>query len=246
MRRSVLAFLFSLLPVLSGCAPKPVTAPASSPVVPASLRAVSVSPAVLAVQSHPLYKQAETAAANKNTAHAVSLLRQLADTPSIEPEGKAFCLKQIKLLTLTPSPKSGRGEKMPHASGVPIVASADCGPRALSLALHSLGKEVPVSTLSQWAKTDAKGTSMKGLQEAAGRAGVTATGLQVSREGLEEITVPALAWKNGNHYVAVIETNGSGENWQAVIADPNEQNPRTMSREEFLQMCGGYVLTLRR
>jgi len=229
--------------LLGGCMPKPSIAPVPAPVVAIPARAVLVSSAVLAVQSHPLYKQAETALAAKDKARAVLLLRQLSAMPTLEPDGRAFCLQQIALLS---NPKAKVVGKPVPAVIAPSKQAADCGPRALALALHSLGKETSATTLSEWAKTDAKGTTMAGLKAAAKRAGIEAEGLQVSREAVEEIAAPALAWKNQNHYVAVLETNGSGESWQATIHDPNEQNPRTLGREEFLQMCGGYVLTLRR
>ena len=97
MNRIVLFCISPLL--LAGCTPKPSITPVSAPVVAILVHAVSVSPAVLAVQSHLLYRQAETALAKKDKVRAVSLLKQLSKTPTLEPESRAFCLQQISLLT---------------------------------------------------------------------------------------------------------------------------------------------------
>ena len=96
--------------------------------------------------------------------------------------------------------------------------------------------------LRQLAGTTAGGTSLAGLQQAAKQAGLKAEGVQVSREALPDVDMPALAYVNGNHFVVVLNVQGRGENGTARIHDPNKAEEETMSQERLLRLCSGYLL----
>ncbi len=56
----------------------------------------------------------------------------------------------------------------------------------------------------------------------------------------------ANAWVKGNHFVAVLSFSGRGENGTVIIHDPNQAQTETLSQEQLLQQCGGYLLLLSR
>ena len=103
-----------------------------------------------------------------------------------------------------------------------------------------------LAELKQAGGTSAKGTSMQGMTKAALKAGWKSEGVQVNREALPDVSLPAIAWADGNHYLAVLEMRGRGESGTALIQDPSKSEPETISQEKLLQRCGGYLLLLRR
>jgi ABC-type bacteriocin/lantibiotic exporter with double-glycine peptidase domain len=124
----------------------------------------------------------------------------------------------------------------------------DCGPRALLLVCQRLGVRTDLQALTKAAGTGPKGTSLAGLKRAAEALHLTTEGVQTSREALPDLPMPAIAWEpgNGGHYVAVLSLSGRGESGTATIHDPNEPSEKTVSQEQLLQACGGYLMTLRR
>ena len=93
---------------------------------------------------------------------------------------------------------------------------------------------------------NSKGTTVAGLKSAAEKLGLKAEGIQSSREALPDQPLPAIGWAHGNHYITVISWNGRGEGGTALVQDPGEVAPRSISQESLLQATGGYLLTLRR
>ena len=85
---------------------------------------------------------------------------------------------------------------------------------------------------------------MEGLTQAAKAVGLKAKGVQVSREALAEVEMPAIAWVNSSHYVAVYSAQGVGDAGTAVIQDPNVGKEETISAERLLRMCSGYLLLI--
>jgi ABC-type bacteriocin/lantibiotic exporter with double-glycine peptidase domain len=134
------------------------------------------------------------------------------------------------------------------ASAVPArtAPDADCGPRALLLLCQKLGVKTSLATLQQTAGTTAQGTTLAGLQQAAQKLGLQAEGVQVSRDALPDTALPAIAWMNRDHYVALLALSGSGESATATIHDPNKAGEETLSQEQLLQRCGGYLLLVHR
>ncbi len=87
---------------------------------------------------------------------------------------------------------------------------------------------------------------MAGLAKAAEAVGLKVEGVQASREALAEVELPAIAWVNENHYVALLAVQGEGEQATATIHDPNAAKEETLDREKLLQMCSGYLLLIHR
>jgi ATP-binding cassette subfamily B protein len=103
-----------------------------------------------------------------------------------------------------------------------------------------------VERLRQLAGTTEQGTSLAGLAKAAKALGLQAEGVQVSRDALAQIEMPALAWVNGNHYIAALSVHGEGEHGTAVIHDPNAASEQTIPQEQLLRQCSGYLLLVHR
>jgi ABC-type bacteriocin/lantibiotic exporter with double-glycine peptidase domain len=96
------------------------------------------------------------------------------------------------------------------------------------------------------AGTTEKGTSLEGLAKAAKALGLKAEGVQVSREALARIEMPAIAWVNGNHYIAALSVRGEGDQGTALIHDPNAAREQTIPQEQLLRQCSGYLLLVHR
>ena len=124
-----------------------------------------------------------------------------------------------------------------------LAAQADCGPRALLLLCPQLGVRTTLSTLRQRAGTTAAGTSLAGLAQAAQSVGLKAKGVRVDKEALTQLDGPAVAWVDGNHYVALLSVEGQ----RATVHDPNQQSEEeVLPVTRLLQRSGGVLLTLNR
>ena len=237
-----LALLLSLALGLGGCQARPA-APAS-PLT--SARSLSgLSPAVARLQASPLYQQARQDCKRHDYLHAAEVLKTLAAAPGLAADAVAFCNTQRDLCL--------KDAGLPVAAS-PVVASlparapldADCGPRALLLVCQKLGVKTSLETLRKTAGTNAQGTTLAGLQQAAQKLGLHAEGVQVNRDALPDTAVPALAWMNRNHYAALLALNGHGDAAMATIHDPNRHAEETISQEQLLQRSGGYLLLIHR
>jgi ABC-type bacteriocin/lantibiotic exporter with double-glycine peptidase domain len=87
---------------------------------------------------------------------------------------------------------------------------------------------------------------MAGLARAAQTVGLKTEGVQVSREALPGIEMPAVAYVNGNHFVAVFSLQGTAEHATATIHDPNHLKEETISQERLLRLCAGTLLLVHR
>ena len=225
---------------------------------------VSATPqqtALATVQSLPLYQQAQQACKVGQFHHAAELLAQLSASASLSAEQRAFVQEQRSLCLhdaglpveeRKEEEKKRRREEPTTSHQSPITnhqspaTNADCGPRALLLACERLGVKASLAQLREGAGTTAGGTSLEGLATAAKRMGLKAEGVQVSRDALPDIDMPALAYVNGNHFVAVLSVQGRGENGTARIHDPNKAEEETVSQERLLRLCSGYLLLVSR
>lgn len=209
-------------------------APIGAPAAPAGMRFI---------QSQPLFQEADLAARNKQFARAAQILERLATTPGVDARGKAYCLSQRDYcLKQAAAPE---GTRVPPPAFVP-PATRDCGPVALRFALTGLGIEAPLSRLSLEASTARAGTTMAGLAAAAKAEGAAARGVQVDRYSLARISLPAVAWVNGSHFVAVLKIAGTGERDEVVVHDPGDPAETSITVRQLLTLSKGYLLVLNR
>ncbi len=137
----------------------------------------------------------------------------------------------------------------PAKPTVPVALTldnADCGPRALLMVCQQQGISTSLIHLRQVAGTTPAGTSLAGLERAAHAVGLKAEGVQVSRAGLGEADMPALAYVNGNHFIAVLSVQGRGDDATATVHDPNNVREQTIGQERLLRLCSGYLLLTHR
>jgi len=271
---SVLILLFITL-FLSGChssAPARVSASAVSvrAMSPTSPHPDPRLQAIARVQSLPLYLQAKSSCQQHQYKQAADLLDRLASTPGLNAIELKFCREQRDLcLADAGMPVSLQDAKTPSRSHEirggradlgctkcdlatqrthqeSVAASADCGPRALLLACDYLDIKADLPTLSKQAGMTQRGVSFQGLAQAALATGLKAEAVQLSREALSDARMPAIGWVNGNHFIAILRLQGSGESGTAVIHDPNQPTEMTISQEQLLRMSSGYLLLLHR
>ncbi len=250
------------LVTLSGCIPPVRVAPAVN--VVRAVRAVPAfpSPAVTAmrVQAQPLYQQAVQECQVKRYKHASNLLLCLASQPGLNAQEAAFVQQQQAICLLdahlpipptlcAPAPATSSPSSVTSLQkgvGALSPADADCGPRALLLLCQREGVAASLSQLRQLAGTTAEGTSLAGLEKAAKTVGLKVEGVQVSREALGDVDMPALAYVNGNHFIAVLSIQGRGEDATATVHDPNNAQEQTIGQERLLRLCSGYMLLARK
>jgi tetratricopeptide (TPR) repeat protein len=142
----------------------------------------------------------------------------------------------------------GQEDKFHPSSLIPHPASlapADCGPAALLALCQRLGVTTTKEELARLAGTDATGTTMAGLAQAAKAKGLRVEGLWVDATAFQRLRLPALAWVNDNHWVAVLEVQGD----KVTLFDPASEPRRlrsgqaqTISLADFQQQWNGYLL----
>ena len=133
-------------------------------------------------------------------------------------------------------------------SGKPVVGSGDCGPRALAIAAKELGVKADLAGLTKASGTTVDGTTLEGLVKGAKSIGLKAEGVQVDRDALAQLPTPAIAWWEGNHFVAVlkISENAFTGEVSALIHDPNKTKTESVKLADLLAKSGGIILTLKR
>ena len=234
-RRARFVLLAALwLPLLSGCQP-----PASS-----SARASQRS-GVLATQRSPEYREAVRRFARKDYPGALASLDTLLAAPGRTPAEKTFLQRQRVLCQSALLGKPVAVAATPSAAPAPpraTASAADCGPRALLLACQKMDTPATLEALRRAAGTTSSGTSLAGLTKAAKSVGLKARGVQMDRDALARLSDPAVAWVEGNHYVAVLSVEGE----TATVHDPNKARKEDVPLADLLSRSGGILLTLKR
>ena len=235
---------------LAGCVPASVVPPASvGRTGHAGTSTIAASPA---------YRQAAAAFARRDFAGAEKQLRALRADPALPIADATFLDRQIALCRV-----GAGGGSISVTTSAPVVATArpvaqaqasraDCGPRALLLAARATFPARPLPSLAalcQSAGTTTEGTRLAGLARVAPRVGFAASGVQMDRDALARLHHPALAWVDGNHFVAVLAVHNrhagviGGED-TATIHDPNQQREEEIPLTRLLRRSGGVLLTL--
>jgi ABC-type bacteriocin/lantibiotic exporter with double-glycine peptidase domain len=114
---------------------------------------------------------------------------------------------------------------------------ADCGAAALAMVLASFDRPVSVDALDDELPIGPGGTSMLALQDAARRRGLDAAGWRMSWAGLSSMSLPAIAFVDGDHFVVVLRADPAS----VEIADPARGRLR-LSRRAFARRWRGEVL----
>lgn len=239
---SSLLFIFCVV-ATAGC-----TRPASNfapPIQAVSSARKPVSQTTVALS--PLYLQAEALCKRKRFQQAADSLLRLSRTPDLSPDDRAYCLQQRELcLSHLTGPKLQTAFNS-ISTPARAASNSDCGPLALLSVSQKYGMKASLAELrAAGGTTSEKGTSMQGMTRAALKAGWKSEGVQANREALPDLPLPAIAWADGNHYLAVLEMRGRGESGTALIQDPSKSGTETISQEKLLQRCGGYLLLLKR
>ncbi len=200
----------------------------------------AVAPAVAQL---PGYREAVRRYARKDYAGALARVNALLAAPALTEPERAFLERQRALCqaALTGKPALVAVVAVPALRSAPAAASAaDCGPRALLLACRELNVTTSLPGLTRAAGTTKAGTTLAGLAHAAKSLGLKASGVQMDKDALAHLSHPALAWVDGNHYLAVLHVSGD----TATIHDPNKETKEEISLSDLLARSGGVLLTL--
>ena len=228
------------------CAQKTPSPPASASV------AVFASSRVTANQD-PVYETARVRYGQHDYAGAIAAIDTLLADPSRSAADRVFLRRQRDICR---EAKSGIKTSAPVPSAsVPnpaaVASPADCGPRALLLVCREAKPYIPLPTLAALSKTAGvmapKGASLEGMAKAAQSVGFAPLAVQMDRDALANLSTPALAWVDGNHYLAVFQVQRSlrGIAYDSVvIQDPNEERKETIGLTTLLSRSGGVLLTL--
>ena len=231
--------------LLAGCQPHPTQHTLRSTTVSTQTSFAS-STSVFDLQQSNQYRQATAQFAQKDYAAALNNIESLLRQPRYahNPTVHSFLLKQAVLCRHAIDPHAAAAIPIETvASDVPRhFAQADCGPRALLLLCPRLGVKTDINTLRRAAGTTGQGTTLQGLKRAAQAAGLKATGVQVDKAALSHVSLPAIAWYDSNHYVALLHVSEE----QVTIHDPNQTKEETLSTNEFLGRSTGLLLTVSR
>ena len=203
---------------LGGCRPAAPRAGAAVPAPPAR-------PA--AAQSCPEYREAARRYARGDRAGALALIDRALARPRCTAAGRAFLARQREICLGGGSrfqvqgskfkvPGSRLGVGAAGTKGAPSEdrpprplstdhrpLTTDCGPKALLAVSEKLGVRVTLAELSRAAGVTRRGTTLEGLARAARAQGLKAEGVQMDEKALSRLHTPAIAWVDGDHYLAV-------------------------------------------
>jgi len=207
------------------------------------------------IQERPEYQAAVKAFSSGDTVAARRSLEALSHAAGLSAADKAFLDHQLAICDgKSPHTKPDATQTKADATapisraGKPVTGTGDCGPRALVLVAKELGVKADLSTLTKAAGTNADGTTLEGLVRAAKSLGLKAEGVQADRDALAQLPTLAIAWWEGNHFVAVLKISENvftGE-VSATIHDPNEKEAKSVPLDKLLAQSGGILLVLKK
>ncbi len=248
MSRNIIAItpLGSLaLIALFGCAPsRPAIAP--KPIAPNPVAHLSRPSGIISAASNPEVKHAEQLFQSGDVKSAKAIIDRLLIQPSLSDADKKYLQTQQSICAHALDPTLPD----PHKPALTLTSAsapkprrpdqADCGPRALVIALEKLGVRADVASLRKVAGTTGYGTNLEGLKKAAVATGARAEGVQMDNAALAKFDGVAIAWVDGDHYVAILGRKGDS----FLIHDPNASKSEDIRLEELLRRSGGVALTL--
>jgi ABC-type bacteriocin/lantibiotic exporter with double-glycine peptidase domain len=125
----------------------------------------------------------------------------------------------------------------------PFVAqfdATDCGVACLAMVTRHFGRDVSVTFLRDVAETGTEGTTLTGIVEAGRAVGLDVEARRVSRDRLDELTLPAIVHWRGDHWVVLYDLGKD----RARIADP-AVGLRIVPRSEFDHDWTGFAASVR-
>ena len=120
----------------------------------------------------------------------------------------------------------------------------DCAAACLKSVARYYGYALPLARIRQHASTDARGTNVLGVVQAATALGFTAKGVKGGADSLAKIPKPAIAHLVLNqrlaHFVVIYDVTAT----QVVVMNPDEGRVQRYSHEEFRQLWTGVLVLL--
>lgn len=137
--------------------------------------------------------------------------------------------------TSTPARSRGRqwGRRVPF---VRQVDAMDCGAAALGMICRYFGRRVSLPRIRQLAHTALDGTSLKSIVAAANELGLAARAVKVGPEDIAQLSLPAIAHWEGNHWVVVARVGRR----HVDIVNP-ASGPERVTRAAFVTKWSGYA-----
>lgn len=128
-----------------------------------------------------------------------------------------------------------------ESQGLLLIGVNDCGPISLNKACKIYGIPSTLAELASLAGTNAQGTTMQGLHEAARKKGLTVKRYdEINISHLKQIKMPAIAYVNRNHFFLISQFVDD----RLRILDTRKA-PYWLSASEFSKMWqGGHLLSL--
>ncbi len=230
-RSSLTIFAVGIAVLVVGCVspstPRTSTAPASD--VPTISRTASFATVTASYRSGA-YRD------------ALAQIETLSRQPSLSSADRLYLDNQAAICRKALNPTAA-----PLSLAVPTAVRgakqtvSDCGPQSLLYLCQNMHVRASLPTLTKAAGTrPGVGSSMAGMVRAASTVGLTATGVQVDADALRRVSPPALAWVDGNHFVAVTGVTDAG----ATIYDPNKTGKEKIALDILLRRSGGVLLLL--
>lgn len=172
---------------------------------------------------------------------ALSQVQMLSQKTDLSPADRLFLQRQQEIIQKAISGSTAMAKPAMVVSPTSSASLADCGPRALHFVCQELGVPASLSALTRVAGTrPGVGSNLAGLTHAANSVGLTARGVQVDADALRRVPTPALAWVDGNHFVAVTQIKDDF----ATVHDPNKIEKEEVALDRLLQRSGGILLLL--
>ena len=115
----------------------------------------------------------------------------------------------------------------------------ECGPACLAMIFRYYGYYNITGLISQMAETTTEGTSLYHLGEVAEQFGFKTEAYEMKFENFRDVTLPAIAHYEGNHFVVVYKVSST----HVWVANPAYGKDK-LTREEFEAKWNGIVLTI--
>lgn len=115
----------------------------------------------------------------------------------------------------------------------------ECGPTCLAMIFRYYGYYNITGLISQMAETTTEGTSLYHLGEVAEQFGFNTEAYEMKFENIQEVSLPAIAHWEGNHFVVVYKVS-STHIW---VANPAYGKDK-LTREQFEAKWNGILLTI--